>query len=251
MRRSSTGEITMRGILVLIVAFVASASTSARAVAIGHTDTFQSGTTQNWVAGGGPLLQNPPVPPHVLLSGGPAGASDPFLVLTSSGGAGPGSRLTAFNILAQWADNYLTNGVSAIEMDLRNLGPTVLTIRLEFENPFGGGDRAVTNFGMTLAPGSDWTHALFPVSLNELTPLSGTVADALANTTVLRILHASGPTDPQPIAGVLGIDNIAATGNIAAVSEPATIWIALTALMFFTLLRSRAMSRRYPATQGR
>jgi hypothetical protein len=163
---------------------------------------------------------------------------DAFLVITSGGGNGPGSRLTAFNILGQWADNYLTNGVAAIAMDIRNLGETELTIRLEFENPFSGeAHEAVTNTGVILAPGSGWTHALFPIGLNQLTALEGTVAGALGNTTVLRIIHAPGLTDSEPVAGVLGVD------NIAAVPEPAAFLMTASGLAFAGIrLRRRRRS---------
>jgi hypothetical protein len=224
----------VRGKVVLFtIALIIALSVPAAAVTIGQIDTFETGTTEGWVAGGGPLGQNPPVPPFVESSGGPGGADDQFLVITSQGGMGPGSRLTAFNINGQWADNYLTNGIGGIAMDLRNLGQTELTIRLEFEDPFIGGNFAVTNTGITLAPGSGWTHAVFPIDPSQFTALGGTVAGALANTAVLRILHATGATDAQPIAGVLGVD------NIAAVPEPAT-----GALIAGGLLAAAAIRRR-------
>jgi hypothetical protein len=217
------------GVLILAIAMLIAGN--AIAVTIGQIDTFQSGTTEGWVAGGGPLGQVPPVPPHVVTSGGPGGSSDAYLVITSQGGSGPGSRLTAFNIFGQWAGNYLASGIGAIAMDLNNLASTELTIRIEFENPFAGGDEAVTNTGITLNPGSGWTHAVFPIGLNSLTALEGTVSGALANTSVLRIIHAPGLTDSVPTAGVLGVD------NIAAVPEPATFLISGVAITFLALRR--------------
>jgi hypothetical protein len=210
------------------------AGTSASAVTIGQVDTFESGTTEGWTAGGGPMMSSPPVPPHVVPSGGPAGDDDEYLVITSQGGSGVGSRLTAFNIFGQWAGNYLESGVGAISMDLNNLGSMELTIRLEFENPFAGGDEAVTNTGIVLAAGSGWTHAVFPVRLSTLTALEGSVAGALSNTTVLRIIHAPGLTDSIPVAGVLGVD------NIAAVPEPATLFMSAAAIGLLALRRISA-----------
>jgi hypothetical protein len=212
-------------IILYVIALIIGLGVSAAAVTIRQIDTFQSGTTKGWVAGGGPVMQNPPGPPFVQPSGGPGGAGDQFLVITSQGGDGAGSRLTAFNIFGQWADNYLTNGIAGIAMDLRNLGTTELTIRLEFENPFSGGDEAVTNTGVTLAPGSLWMHAVFPVGIQRLTAVEGTVAGALENTTVLRIIQAPGLPDSEAIAGVLGVD------NIAAVPEPATGMLIAVSLL--------------------
>jgi len=170
----------------------------------------------------------------VVLSGGPAGASDAYLEITSSGGSGPGSRLTAFNIFAQWSDNYLRNGVTGITMDLINLGSTDLTIRLEFEDPFSalGGDFAVTNTGFNLAPNSGWQRASFPIGLGSLTAVGGTVAGALGNTALLRILHAPGPTDAVPVAGVLGVD------NITAVPEPGAVFLTGLGLAVLALRKT-------------
>src|SRR5215212_9214500 len=75
----------------------------AHAVSLGQTDTFENGTTQGWVTA---LLGSPnPLPPANVPTGGPAGANDNFLLLTSRGGGGPGSRLTGINT-SQWAGNY-------------------------------------------------------------------------------------------------------------------------------------------------
>jgi hypothetical protein len=220
--------------IVTLLILIAIGAGDAGAVTIGQIDTFQNGTTLGWTAGGGPFGQTPPVPPFVTMSGGPAGIDDAYLTITSQGGQGPGSRLTAFNISGQWSGNYLTSGIAAIAVDLRNLGSTELTIRLEFENPFAGGDEAVTNTGIVLSPGSDWTHAIFPIGLGSLTSLEGTVRGALTNTSVLRIIHAPGLTDSAPIAGVLGVD------NVAAVPEPATsALIAAALLAVCTYRRSR------------
>ena len=37
----------------------------------------------------------PPMPPSVVSGGGPGGAADPYMRISSSGGSGPGSRLVA------------------------------------------------------------------------------------------------------------------------------------------------------------
>lgn len=236
----------MKVIVGLAAAFlwVCSMSASADALSVGQIDTFESGTTEGWTAGGGPLGQAPPVPPTVVSTGGPNGVDDAFLIVTAQGGVGPGSRLTTFNIFGQWAGNYLTSGIGAIAMDLNNIGQTELTIRLEFENPFAGGDAAVTNAGVTLAPGAGWTQAIFPLGLGELTALTGTVGGALANTSVLRLIHASGLTAAEPGAGVLGIDNIVALA--APVPEPATLSAIGVGLILFAALGARRPKCRRP-----
>jgi hypothetical protein len=111
--------------------------------------------------------------------------------------------------------------VSAIEMDLKNLGNTGLTIRLLFEDPLGAppADVAVTTFGQFLPVGSDWTHVVFQVSPSQMTPLLGNATTALSNTTLLRIIDSPTPTDAVSILGTLGVDNITAR----SVPEPNTI----------------------------
>ena len=93
--------------------------------------------------------------PSMLL---PEALSVPMTTTCDSavGGAGAGNRLTVINI-DQWSGDYTAAGISAISMDLRNLGTTDLNIRLYLEDPIGGPptDAAVT--GPVLLPsGGDW-----------------------------------------------------------------------------------------------
>ena len=196
-------------------------ATAAHAVDPGEIDTF-SGGVEGWFAGGGPLGSVPPSPPSVVAGGGPAGAGDSFLVLRANGSDGPGGRLVGMNA-SQWAGNYLSAGVSAIAMDLRNLARTELSVRLYFEDPAAGPplNEAVTSTAVLLPVGGNWTHAVFPISPATLTVLQGSADALLANTTVLRIFSGAAPDfPPERIAGVLGVDNIQA---IAAVPEPGTL----------------------------
>ena len=212
----------------LMIAIAFAPSTAAGA-SIGLKDTFQDGTTDGWFAGGGPGGGVPPVPPQVIPTGGPEGAGDQFLQITSNGIAGTaGSRLVALNA-AQWAGNYLAAGITTIEMDLKNLGATALTIRLLFEDPIPGPpvNEGVTTFGAVLPVGGDWTHVAFAIAPADLTMIFGNANAVLSNTTVLRIIDSPTPTEAVTIAGQLGVDNIEA----AAVPEPATLLITSTGLV--------------------
>ena len=224
---------------IAVLALHVATHSSAIAVTLGESDTFDSGTTENWTAGGGPNGGTPPVPPEVAPDGGPGGAGDEFLEITGVGGNGPGSRLTAMNILAQWAGNYLAAGVGAIGMDLRNLGDSDLTIRLLFEDPIPGppANEAVTTTGFLLPTGTGWTHVIFPIAPADLTPLLGDATTVLGNTTVLRILHSPSPTEAVPIAGVLGVDNITALAR----PVPESPVLALIAVAFIALATVRGI----------
>jgi hypothetical protein len=206
----------------------------AQAVVVGQIDTFQDGTTDGWFAGGLGLGQVPPIPPHVVATGGPAGAGDQFLEITGLGGTGAGSRIVAING-SQWAGDYLHSGVDGIAMDLKNLGQTDLTIRLLFEDPMMAPplDEGVTTLGVFLPTGSGWTHAFFPVSPSSLTMVMGNANTVLANTILLRIIDSPTPGDAVSIAGVLGVD------NINAVPEPATLAPVFGAVVWLLTRRRR------------
>lgn len=189
---------------------------------VGQVDTFEDGTTQGWVINLRGMGAPPPETlPANVPTGGPGGVDDNFLQLTSVGGNVAGGRLTAIN-LGQWAGDYLSAGVNAISMDLRNLGTSDLRIRLFLENPMGGPPTAgaVTN-EVLLPAGGGWTRATFGVDAASLTTLFGDLNTLLSNVTALRIFHAGDAAPPTfpgpPIAGQLGIDNITA---LASVPEP-------------------------------
>ncbi|HQR54794.1 MAG TPA: PEP-CTERM sorting domain-containing protein [Burkholderiaceae bacterium] len=206
------------------------------AVVIGQADTFEDGTTQGWQVG---LLGAPhPAPPVNVSDGGPLGAGDNYLRLTSVGGAGPGNRLAAINFAAQWAGDYATTGVTTISMDLKNFGSTELFIRLYLENPTAGPptDQAITT-ALVLPSGGNWTHVEFAVDAASLIELAGDVSALLANVTALRIFHGPANAFPGPaVVAVLGVDNITAS-RAQTVPEPSALGLAM--LGFVALLASR------------
>ena len=230
----------LRSLLIVGMALCASLyAPFATALVIGQSDTFENGTTQNWVVG---LLGAPhPAPPTNVADGGPLGAGDNFLRLSSLSGSGssPGNRLTVLN-LSQWAGNYATSGISEIAMDLINLGPSDLFIRLYLENPQGAPpvDQAITDAAF-LPAGGGWTSTRFSIRSSDLIALTGDLDTLLSNVTVLRIIHGPDEAFPGPsISAILGVDNItAADGN--AIPEPSTL-----ALLAFGLIALRFQKRK-------
>jgi hypothetical protein len=191
--------------------------TTGSAVTVGQVDTFEDGTTQNWVIGlrGGIFVA--PFPP-VIVTGGPAGAGDHFLRITATGsGIDPGSRLAVIN-LTQWAGNYSAAGITAITMNVNNLGPTDLYLRLlttdsaNFEMPELSPNTAISAAPVIVPVGSGWVSVTFPVTAENLVAVTGSVSTALANATQLRIFHNPAATFPPPIVQAqLGVDNIKAS----------------------------------------
>lgn len=195
----------------------------ASALVLGQVDTFEDGTTQSWVVAAGPFGPHP-APPANVSDGGPLGSGDNFLLLTALGVGAQGSRLTAIN-LDQWSGNYTATGISAIAMDLKNLGSSDLNIRLYFENPIAGPatDEAVTSDAILLPSGGDWTHVEFMIDALALTVLAGDVNTLLNNVTALRIFHNPLADFPGPsVVTLLGVDNIAAL-QASAVPEPSAL----------------------------
>lgn len=160
-------------------------------------DDFQDGTTQGWTSGS--ANPNPPI----WASGGPDGPGDGYLRIESNGLAGPGGNLVAFNT-DQWSGDYAAAGVVAVRAELRNLGETDLVIRLLVE---GSGGSFLTAAAASLPVGGEWQRVVWPTAA-----LSG-IADpglVLSGVTKLRILHAPTPDDAEPLAGVLGVDDVTA-----------------------------------------
>lgn len=182
------------------------------AVTVGQLDNFEDGTTQGWTSA--LLGAANPTPPANVSTGGPAGADDNFLRLSSVGGAGAGSRLVGINP-SQWGGDYTANGVAWIAMDVNNFGASDLYLRLLFEDPTVGppSNTAFSTDAILLRAGSGWNSVMFPILRTDLTAGLGSVADALANATVLRIFSSSAAAFPgEAIVASLGVDNICAIG---------------------------------------
>lgn len=220
------------------------AAPAASAISIGLVDDFEDGTAANWTVALGPFGAVHPAPPQNVGSGGPLGAGDGFLQLTSFGGSGPGSRLVAINA-AQWTGDYVGAGVTAIAMDLRNFGDTDLSLRMLLENPMGAAPTAVAYSASFLLPASSaWTRVVFAVDALSLTSLLGDANSLLANVTALRLVHAPDVSLPAPaIVGLLGVDRITALGDGSTpptqVPEPGTFGLLAVALLALAGARGR------------
>ena len=213
----------MRHLIVCVVMVLSGVwQASAAPILVGQQDTFEDGTTQGWVVS---LLGAPsPAPPVNVATGGPAGLNDNYLLLSAVGGIGAGSRLTVINPV-QWAGDYLAGGVGSISMDLINLGPTDLSLRLLFEDPTGAPPTnvAISTTPIVLAVGSGWVHATFDIGLGALTSLVGDSSAALSGTTAFRLFHSEAIGFPGPsIVASLGVDNITAHAA-TEVPEPASL----------------------------
>jgi hypothetical protein len=177
----------------------------ALAASLDQRDDFQDGTTQGWRTG--PANPNPP---SWVADGGPDGDGDGFLRIEGNGGDEAGGNLVAFNT-DQWTGDYLAAGVGAIRADLRNLGAGALVVRLLLEGPGGG---VHTLGAAALQAGSGWRSFTFHLDAAALTGGSDPES-TLSAVSKLRILHAPTPSGAEPVAGVLGVDNLTALSGDA------------------------------------
>ena len=209
---------------------------SGYAIVPGQTDDFQDGTTQNWTNGGAPGA-----PPIVnFTSGGPGGAGDHYIQITSLGGGGPGSRLTAFN-RDQWLGDYVGQGITAIEMDLNNVGDVGLSLRIAFKQDLGISSPGYLSQAFVLPAGSGWQHFVFTIDMASMIALNGPFdfnTFFSGNFQEVRIINEVGATNlnGDPIAAQLGVD------NIHAVPEPTSFVLAAVGL--FAIFAARWCGRR-------
>lgn len=193
----------------------------AGAIEVEQVDDFQDGTTQGWKHG-----RQSSNPPTNIASGGPSGAGDRFLEVTSTGVGFAGSRFVALN-QEQWTGDYLVAQVAAIATWVNNTGDTELQLRVALS---GGGGKFSSVDAIVVPAGSGWTGVEFPVGPDDLScaldeSCSGTSEDSLASVTELRILSAAaGPQwrgDKMPAkAGFDEIVALAGTANSARVILP-------------------------------
>jgi hypothetical protein len=170
------------------------------------SDDFEDGTVRSW--GGSPTSNAP--------NSGPAGTGDNALRVESS------NRVVVMN-QSQWTGNYVAAGIKQISMDVRHQNDFPLALRLGIANgplgPGGSGDTYVTDDSLAVANDRLWHRIIFKVTAADFvatasnTTITPDAAVALANVTVLRVLHNPNPMD---FTGAVGpatffLDNITAS----------------------------------------
>lgn len=186
-----------------LILFCLIASSTNAQVAQNQTDNFQDGTLDHWFSG-----TNNPNPPANISSGGPGGAADSYMLLTSTGTVGAGSKLVVQNT-TQWIGNYTLAGITKVSMHVKNAGSNSLLLRVVLIGS-GGGCSSIN--AVTVPVGSGWISIAFPVTATDLT--GGTVSTTLTSVTEMRIIHSTSPsTSGTAIAAQLGIDDITAAAT--------------------------------------
>ncbi|QDV33874.1 PEP-CTERM sorting domain-containing protein [Tautonia plasticadhaerens] len=201
---------------------------------VGQVDDFEDGTTQGWTVNFAGMAPPPAdALPTVVSTGGPGGAADSFLMLTSLGGNGPGSRLSVGNLDPRWTGDYLAAGVRAITMDVNNFGSTELALRLAFEDPTAGppSNVAFSTDALIVPTGSGWMTVTFLIGPGDLTAGLGDVDAALTGATLIRLYHSPDPNFPNPVSPIPAVVAQLGIDNIAVVPEPASLVLTVTGLI--------------------
>lgn len=203
------GFMKVVGCLILfVVAFVLwPADRSLRAATLFHTDTFNDGPSSlGWMG------DSPTVHPN----GGAQGQGDGILRAISVDGSGPGSRLAIFNNDPAWTGNYANAGVTAIQVDFKN-APTsaqALDMRLVL---FSGTSRWTSSEPFSLPRDDAWYTAVFPVSVDSLTRVAGSITFATMLADIDRIMFRHDGTTPSaqgtPVSATVDFDNIILLGE--------------------------------------
>lgn len=179
----------------------------------------------NWT--GGATESNVP-------NGGPLGAGDNYLLVTSTGLGGPGSRLATYNDF-QWAGDYLSQNVTGIQVDVANFSDDPIHLRAFLM--FGPGGFFTSTDPIIIPADGLWHQIYFGMTASDLTAVDGgwDLNETLADLPRLMIRHQEGEPGgigaPLPFAGAMGLD------NITALPEPGTI--ALLSLGGLAALRRR------------
>jgi hypothetical protein len=223
---ASTGQISKGFRLSVVVAIALFTPAVANGVMLGQVDTFQTlganAPFEGWTDGhAGNDVANP--------SGGPAGAADNFLQI-SSGTFDTQPKLVSFN-RAQWTGSFLAAGVSGVLMDLKNFGSSSLPIRIAIREGTGGSATPgyVSTTPFTLPADGQWHQGVFfSLAADSLTGVNSPqpLNTDLANVAEFRILAATSPSlIGSTLSGQIGVD------NITAVPEPSGVVLVLTGLL--------------------
>ena len=148
------------GLVVLAAVGLAGADTTA-SIVVGQTDDFEDGTVQGWV--GGTIITN--------VSGGPTGRY--LQVQTNTGGKGHWGARNPNRWgggISRVFENYVTNDIRGIGMDLSNFGPDPLSLRLMFVNQ---AEEWTSTNAYLLPANSGWQHVVFGITAADMTRVSG------------------------------------------------------------------------------
>lgn len=179
--------------------FALASGTARAAPTAGQSDTFDNGDLMSWEQGMVDSITGE-------ATGGPDGANDGYIQVTSTGGSMQNSRMTVFNTAIRWTGNWLTPEIGQVDVHLKNDSAQALQIRLKFES----GIARVYSLAQTVPADGQWALYSFSLAPGSFEG-PGDPKAVLSSVTTFRIEHNPNAIHPPPvIAAVLGIDNVTA-----------------------------------------
>lgn len=203
----------MRGVSLFVVAGILALPAAAEAFIIpGQLDDFQDGTLQAW--GGNAAPTNIP-------SGGPAGAGDRYLQLTSAPPSS-GPKLGTSNF-AQWSGDYIAAGITAIQADVLNT--SIFDLELRVIIPLGNGGDFTSTLAQVIPNDGFWHTVAFGMTPTDLTYVGGNALnDAIVTLqSVNSIVIRHQPGAPAGVGGAPSVTGSMGLDNILAIPEPTTL----------------------------
>jgi hypothetical protein len=168
-----------------------------------HTSDFEDGTLDGWAGGASPTR---------IPTGGPQGSDDAYLLLTSNGANGPGSKLATLNNASEWTGDYAAAGIQRIAVDMANFSMSPLDMRVVLFGPTDPALRWASAAAHIVPTGSDWDTYEFFLFESEMAQVAGAIPYVDLIQDVLRVMIRFDPGGPSPdgsaIAAQLGIDNV-------------------------------------------
>lgn len=186
--RTTTARSGLLRVAALVITALGADAAPCWAIVANQVDTFNNGTTQNW----GISMGNVPV--GVLMNGGSSGmAGDHALLMDSSQF---GNKLLVLNQM-QWTGNWTAAGITQVSMDVKNLNPFGLSMRLGIAGPggfgaLGSGDTFISKNVIPVPADNAWHAITFNVLASDFQFVNDDYQDsaaALAGITHFRILH--------------------------------------------------------------
>lgn len=166
---------------------------------------FNAGTTEGW-AGGATLEWQP--------SGGPLGEDDSFLLITGTGGNGPGSIPATFIDGSDWIGDFSSPGITALTVDVMTpIDSNPIELRLALFGPDNTNNRWTSAEAIHVANNGLWQTYSFAISETDLVRVRGNASfeDMIVDVQRLMLRHDSGTPSAggSSLRGSFGIDNIA------------------------------------------
>ena len=189
-------------------------------------DDFSDGSPLNWTKGSQHASSDLPAN---IPDGGPSGGGDNYLSYT----ADTSVRMIIFNRDKQWSGDYVSAGVKAIQMDVRNDSDSEFQLRMGFNNAVGrAGTWWVSGEAVVVPASSEWVTVVIPVSQSALTRVFGSddYTSVMSDVRSVRILSSALPDyRGDRIDGTLCLDNISVSAEPAPyVPEAGSLMVSFT-----------------------